>query len=156
MLIINYDACNSYFCLCWVITLPILILLVIGNGTRFLGSNDLTTSFYLIMSLFVSLVQRHFQEMLVIICSSFKLVFTLLLEAWSYSCLIQTVLQFPSTKQSKKAFSTLSSHMIVGSLNYGSLIISYIIYINPTEKDEMNIDKGDTLLANFISPMITP
>ncbi|KAJ1061769.1 hypothetical protein K5549_002804 [Capra hircus] len=55
--------------------------------------------------------------------------------------------------QRKKAFSTCSSHMIILSISYGSCIF---IYIKPSAKEEVNINKGVSLLISSISPMLNP
>uniref|UniRef100_A0A452DQB5 Olfactory receptor n=1 Tax=Capra hircus TaxID=9925 RepID=A0A452DQB5_CAPHI len=51
------------------------------------------------------------------------------------------------------SFSTCSSHMIVLSISYGSCIF---IYIKPSAKEEVNINKGVSLLISSISPMLNP
>jgi olfactory receptor len=71
----------------------------------------------------------------------------------SYVNIIKTVLRFPSAQQKKKAFSTCSSHMIVVSITYGSCIF---IYIKPSAKDEVAINKGVTVLTTSIAPMLNP
>ena len=72
---------------------------------------------------------------------------------FSYIYIIRTILKFPSLQQRKKAFSTCSSHMIVLSISYGSCIF---IYIKPSAKEEVNINKGVSLLISSISPMLNP
>ena len=58
---------------------------------------------------------------------------------------------FSSTK--KKAFSACSSYMIVLSISYG---ICIFIYIKPSAKDGVNINKCVSLLISSISPMLNP
>lgn len=71
----------------------------------------------------------------------------------SYASIIKTIFRFPSVQQRKKAFSTCSSHMIVVSITYGSCIF---IYMNPTAKEEVTINKVVSLLISSISPTLNP
>ena len=73
--------------------------------------------------------------------------------ALSYIYIIKTILGFPSAQQKKKAFSTCSSHMIVVSITYGSCIF---IYIKPSAKDSVAINKGVTMLTTSIAPVLNP
>ncbi|VTJ79828.1 Hypothetical predicted protein, partial [Marmota monax] len=55
--------------------------------------------------------------------------------------------------QRKKAFSTCSSHMIVVSITYGSCIF---IYIKPSAKEEVAINKGVSVLTTSVAPLLNP
>ena len=71
----------------------------------------------------------------------------------SYMYIITTILRFPTVQQSTKAFPTCSSHFIMVSITYGSCIL---VYIKPSLKDEITINKGVYILTNSISPMLNP
>ncbi|XP_055971789.1 olfactory receptor 6C2-like [Sorex fumeus] len=155
MTIMNHQVCRRLLSSCWVITLLILIPFVsLVMGLEFCSDNALDHfACDANAIIIISCSDTQFIEKLVIICSAFILIVTLTFVVWSYTTIIQTILRFPSTQQRKKAFSTCSSHMIVVSITYSSLIF---IYMKPTEKDEMKINKGITLFATSISPMINP
>ncbi|KAG8524859.1 Olfactory receptor 6C2, partial [Galemys pyrenaicus] len=53
--------------------------------------------------------------------------------------------------QRQKAFSTCSSHMIVVSISYGSCIF---MYVKPSAKDEVAINKAVYLLTTSVAPFI--
>ncbi|XP_054980549.1 olfactory receptor 6C2-like [Sorex araneus] len=155
MTIMNQQVCRRLVSCCWVITLLFLIPLVsFVMGLEFCDNNALDhfvcDANALIM---ISCSDTQFIEKLLIIFSAFVLFATLLFVIWSYTCIIQTILRFPSAQQRKKAFSTCSSHMIVVSITYGSLIF---IYVKPRVKDEMKINKSVSLFSTSISPMINP
>ncbi|XP_054981402.1 olfactory receptor 6C2-like [Sorex araneus] len=155
MTIMNPRVCRRLVSCCWVITLLVLIPLVsLVMGLEFCDNNALDhfscDANALIM---ISCSDTQFLEKLIMICAAVILFATLLFVVWSYTCIIQTILRFPSAQQRKKAFSTCSSHMIVVSITYGSLIF---IYVKPRAKDEMKINKGVTLFATSISPVINP
>ncbi|XP_055971692.1 olfactory receptor 6C2-like [Sorex fumeus] len=155
MTIMNHRVCRRLLFCCWVITLLILIPAVsVVMGLEFCDNNALdhfACDADAIIT--ISCSDTQFIEKLIIICAVFVLFATLMFVAWSYISIIRTIFRFPSAQQRKKAFSTCSSHMIVVSITYGSLIF---IYVKPTGKDVMKINKGITLLATSISPTISP
>ncbi|XP_004601932.2 olfactory receptor 6C2-like [Sorex araneus] len=155
MTIMNQQVCRRLVSCCWVITLLVLIPFVsVVMGLEFCDNNALDHFSCDVNALImISCSDTQFIENLVIICAVFILIATLLFVAWSYTCIIRTILRFPSAQQRKKAFSTCSSHMTVVSITYGSLIF---IYVKPTTKDAMKINKGITLFATSVSPMINP
>ncbi|XP_057342757.1 olfactory receptor 6C2-like [Manis pentadactyla] len=81
------------------------------------------------------------------------LIITLVCIVLSYTYTIKTILRFPSAQQRKKAFSTCSSHMVVFSITYGSCIF---IYIKPSAKDGVAINKVVSVLTTSIAPLLNP
>ena len=77
---------------------------------------------------------------------------TFLCVVLSYIYIIKTTINFPSAQQKMKAFSTCS-YMIVVSITYGSCIF---IYVKPSTKDEVTINKCVSLLITSIAPMLNP
>ena len=71
----------------------------------------------------------------------------------SYIYIINAILKLPSSKQKMKAFSTCSSHLIVVSITYGSCIF---IYVKPSAKDEMAINKYVLVITTSVAPMLNP
>ena len=65
----------------------------------------------------------------------------------------RTIINLPSTQQKMKAFSTHSSHMIVVSITYGSCIF---IYVKPSAKDEVTINKCVSVITTSVAPMLNP
>ncbi|KAK7797188.1 hypothetical protein U0070_024993 [Myodes glareolus] len=92
-------------------------------------------------------------DLTVLICAVLTLIITLVCVVLSYVYIIKTVLRFPSAQQKRKAFSTCSSHMIVVSITYGSCIF---IYIKPSAKEEVAINKDVMVLTTSIAPMLNP
>nr|XP_006112400.1 olfactory receptor 10A7-like [Pelodiscus sinensis] len=62
------------------------------------------------------------------ICLIFSLV-PFLLTLVSYICIISTILRIPSSTGRQKAFSTCSSHLIVVSVYYGTVLIVYMFEV---------------------------
>ncbi|XP_072829986.1 olfactory receptor 6C2-like [Vicugna pacos] len=94
-----------------------------------------------------------FIEQMVVALAVLTDVMTLLCVVMSYIYIIKTIIKFPSAQQKRKAFSTCSSHMIVVSITYGSCIF---IYIKPSAKDEVVINKWVFLLTTSVAPMLNP
>ncbi|XP_040479674.1 olfactory receptor 6C70-like [Ursus maritimus] len=101
----------------------------------------------------LSCSDTHLLELIAFVCAVLIFIVTLTCVVLSYIYIIGTILRFPSAQQRKKAFSTCSSHMIVVSITYGSCIF---IYVKPSAKDEVAINKGISLLITSISPMLNP
>ncbi|XP_073403073.1 olfactory receptor 11L1-like [Dendrobates tinctorius] len=68
----------------------------------------------------------------------------------SYVYIIITILKIPSVTGRQKTFSTCSSHLVVVSLYYGSLLI---IYLFP---DTKNIKKTFSIFYTVITPLLNP
>ncbi|XP_004875520.1 olfactory receptor 6C2-like [Heterocephalus glaber] len=155
MSIMSSRACKSFILFCWVAALIIILPpLSLGLGLEFCDSN-IIDHFCCDVSpiLKISCSDTWLIEQIVIVCAVLTFIITLLCVVLSYIYIIRTILRFPSAHQRKKAFSTCSSHMIVVSITYGSCIF---IYVKPSAKDEVTINKGISLLITSISPMLNP
>ncbi|KAJ1061622.1 hypothetical protein K5549_002657 [Capra hircus] len=136
--IMSSTVCRRLVFCCWIAGLFIVIPpLSLGLELEFCDSNTID----------------HFVCDTVIICAVLTFIMTLMCVALSYIYIIKTILGFPSAQQKKKAFSTCSSHMIVVSITYGSCIF---IYIKPSAKDSVAINKGVTMLTTSIAPVLNP
>ena len=63
------------------------------------------------------------------------------------------ILSLSSAQERKKAFFHVSSHMLVVSIIYGSCIF---MYVKPSAKDEVALNKGVSLLTTSVAPMLNP
>ncbi|XP_044837243.1 olfactory receptor 6P1-like [Mauremys mutica] len=83
-------------------------------------------------------------------------VFTLppfLLTLTSYMCIISTILRISSTTGRQKAFSTCSSHLIVVTIFYGSIMTVYLLPKCDTLK---NLNKVVSLCYTILTPLVNP
>ncbi|XP_004700909.1 olfactory receptor 6C68-like [Echinops telfairi] len=155
MTIMNHRVCQRFVLGCWMITLLLLFPpLTLGLDLEFCDSNVI--DHYLCDAnpiLKITCTDSAFIERMVLICSALILLITLLCVVLSYTYIMRTILRIPSAQQRKKAFATCSSHIVVVSITYGSCIF---IYIKPSAKNEMSINKGVTILGTSISPMLNP
>nr|XP_020143017.1 olfactory receptor 6C2-like [Microcebus murinus] len=155
MTIMNSGVCKKFILFCWVAALVIILPPIsLGLGLEFCDSN-IIDHFCCDASpiLKISCSDTWLIEQMVIVCAVLTFIITLVCVVLSYIYIIRTILRIPSAQQRKKAFSTCSSHMIVVSITYGSCIF---IYVKPSAKDEVAINKGISLLITSISPMLNP
>lgn len=101
----------------------------------------------------ISCTDTHVLELMSLVLAVVTLAVTLVLVSLSYTCIIKTIINFPSAQQRTKAFSTCTSHMIVVSITYGSCIF---MYIKPSARERVTVSKGVALLYTSIAPLLNP
>ncbi|XP_067400519.1 olfactory receptor 10A4-like [Emydura macquarii macquarii] len=74
-----------------------------------------------------------------------------LLTLTSYMCIISAILRIPSSTGRQKAFSTCSSHLIVLTVFYGTLIIVYVL---PDTAVLCNLNKVFSIFYTMLTPMV--
>ncbi|XP_048205970.1 olfactory receptor 6C2-like [Perognathus longimembris pacificus] len=153
--IMSTSTCRRFILCCWVAGLLIILPpFGLSQNLEFCDSNVID-SFLCDVSPFlkISCSDTWVIEQMVIGCAVLTFITTLLCVVLSYAFIIKTIVRFPSSQQRKKAFSTCSSHMIVVSITYGSCIF---IYVKPSAKDSVAINKGVIVLTTSIAPMLNP
>ncbi|XP_074123454.1 olfactory receptor 6C2-like [Sminthopsis crassicaudata] len=153
--IINNRVCNQLILGCWMAGLMIIVP-VLGEALEleFCDSNIIDHFICDISPLLeITCSDTQFLERMILAFAVFTLIITLVLVVLSYAYIIRTILRFPSAEQRKKAFSTCSSHMIVVSMTYGTCIF---IYIKPSEKEGVAMNKVVTVLATSVAPVMNP
>lgn len=71
----------------------------------------------------------------------------------SYVCIITSILKIPSTSGRQKVFSTCSSHLVVVTVFYGTLIIVYVL---PKTSTLRELNKVFSLLYTILTPLVNP
>ncbi|XP_015265477.1 PREDICTED: olfactory receptor 2AP1-like [Gekko japonicus] len=84
-----------------------------------------------------------------VVCSIIS-VFPTALTLTSYICIINTILRIPTNIGKQKAFSTCSSHLIVVTIFYGSLLAVYLV---PSSK---NLNKILSVFYTLLTPLFNP
>ncbi|XP_008708221.1 olfactory receptor 6C2-like [Ursus maritimus] len=153
--IMNKKVCRRLILGCWTAGfLVILPPLSLGLNLEFCDSNVIDHFFCDSAPLLkISCSETWLIEQMVIACAVLTFIMTLVCVVLSYIYIIKAILRFSSAQQRKKAFSTCSSHMIVVSITYGSCIF---IYVKPSAKESMAIDKGVAVLTTSVAPMLNP
>ncbi|XP_074023331.1 olfactory receptor 5AP2-like [Numenius arquata] len=80
-------------------------------------------------------------------------VFPFVLTLVSYLCIIAAILRTPTTMGRQKAFSTCSSHLIVVTVFYGTLIIVYMV---PRTAPLRQLNKVLSFFYTILTPMVNP
>uniref|UniRef100_A0A452GP23 Olfactory receptor n=1 Tax=Gopherus agassizii TaxID=38772 RepID=A0A452GP23_9SAUR len=76
-----------------------------------------------------------------------------LLTLASYVCIISTILKIPSTTGRQKAFSTCSSHLMVVTIFYGTVVIVYMLPNSDTLRD---LNKVFSIFYTVLTPLANP
>ncbi|XP_061448013.1 olfactory receptor 5AP2-like [Rhineura floridana] len=76
-----------------------------------------------------------------------------LLTLASYVCIITTILMIPSQTGRQKTFSTCSSHLLVVTLFFGTLILVYIV---PSSHSRADAKKFISLFYTILTPLVNP
>uniref|UniRef100_A0A674KDT2 Olfactory receptor n=1 Tax=Terrapene triunguis TaxID=2587831 RepID=A0A674KDT2_9SAUR len=76
-----------------------------------------------------------------------------LLTVVSYIYILSAILNRPSTAGSQKAISTCSSHLIVVTTFYGTLIAMYVV---PAADHSLNLNKVFSIFYTMMTPMANP
>ncbi|XP_075768297.1 olfactory receptor 2AP1-like [Pelodiscus sinensis] len=71
----------------------------------------------------------------------------------TYVCIISTILRIPSATGRQKAFSTCSSHLIVVTIYYGTLIVVYLL---PKTNPLRELNKVFSLFYTVLTPLANP
>ncbi|XP_006156897.2 olfactory receptor 6C68-like [Tupaia chinensis] len=154
MTIMSNRVCKTMIICCWVATFVIILPPVSLVFTLEFCNSNVIDHFGCDVTpiLKISCSDTWLIEQMVIACAVLIFIITFVCVVLSYIHIIRTILKF-SSQQRIKAFSTCSSHLIVVSITYSSCIF---IYIKPSAKDEVKINKGVSVLVSSISPMLNP
>uniref|UniRef100_A0A8C3SZ97 Olfactory receptor n=1 Tax=Chelydra serpentina TaxID=8475 RepID=A0A8C3SZ97_CHESE len=120
----------------------------------FCGSNDIDHFF----CDFIPLINHSCNDpqLTEILAFTLILIFSLvpfLLTLLSYIFIIATILRIPSSTGRQKAFSTCSSHLIVVTIFYGTLLT---VYMFPTTKTLRDFKKVLSVVYTVLTPLVNP
>ncbi|XP_054849761.1 olfactory receptor 6C3-like [Eublepharis macularius] len=131
-----------------------LILLILMLQLPFCGPNEMDNYFCDYFPLLtLSCSDTSLMKMLGIVEAA---VFTLppfFLTLTSYVYIIAAILKIPSSTGRKKAFSTCSSHLVLVTIFYGSLMTAYMI---PKQEMKREMEKYSSLLYTVLPPLLNP
>ncbi|KAM7146150.1 olfactory receptor 2G3-like [Macrochelys suwanniensis] len=151
---------NGSFCLqlaagSWINGfLGIIIIVSLMLQLTFCGANEIDHFFCestQIINLFCNDIYQV--ELVITIVAALFTLPPFALTGTSYVCIISTILRIPSTTGRQKAFSTCSSHLIVVTMFYGTLIIVYLLPKTNTLRD---LNKVFSVFYTILTPMANP
>ncbi|XP_062058127.1 olfactory receptor 6C74 isoform X1 [Lepus europaeus] len=155
MTIMSPRVCNLLVFASWLAGFLIIFPpLVMGLQLDFCAANTVDHFFCDVSPILqLSCTNTDTIELMMLLAAIVTLLVTLVLVILSYMHILGTILNIPSTQQRKKAFSTCSSHMVVVSISYGSCIF---MYVKPSAKERVSLNKGIALLSTSVAPMLNP
>ncbi|XP_047397672.1 olfactory receptor 11A1-like [Sciurus carolinensis] len=143
-------AAGSWIC-CFLLTSVTMVLLC---RLTFCGPNEIDHFFCDFTPLVhLSCMDTSLTETIAFATSSAVTLVPFLLITASYSCILASILRIPSGSGRRKAFSTCSSHIIVVTVFYGTLIATYLV---PSTSSSQLLRKGFSLLYTILTPMSNP
>ncbi|XP_075425355.1 olfactory receptor 5AP2-like [Ascaphus truei] len=92
-------------------------------------------------------------EILIFILGGSMTVGSLILTLLSYTCIVVAVLRIPSINRKRKAFSTCTSHLLVVSIFFGTVIF---IYLRPTSQSSSEQDRVISVVYGVVTPLFNP
>nr|XP_006132738.1 olfactory receptor 11A1-like [Pelodiscus sinensis] len=131
----------------------------LGNGITTLSVSQLTfcgpNAIDHFLCDFVPLIRLSCDDpqLMETVASMLCLVAPFLLTLTSYICIIATILRIPSSRGRQKAFSTCSSHLIVVTIYYGTLLI---VYMFPTTDFFRDFKKVLSVAYTVLTPLVNP
>ncbi|XP_056425547.1 olfactory receptor 1009-like [Hyla sarda] len=132
----------------------VLIYTIITAKLDFCGSNIIDHFFCDLVPLLELSCSETFNVHLVMYLLSIPVVFipsTIIVVSYTY--IVLTILRIPSNTGRQKAFSTCSSHLIVVSIFYGTLLSVYMV---PTKGRTLTMSKILSLLYTVFTPLANP
>uniref|UniRef100_A0A6J0VE81 Olfactory receptor n=1 Tax=Pogona vitticeps TaxID=103695 RepID=A0A6J0VE81_9SAUR len=101
----------------------------------------------------LSCSNTHPVETATFILASMDTIPTFLLTLICYTCIMTAIVGIPSTTGKKKSFSTCSSHLIVVTIFYGSLITVYLLQ-DSSQLGELK--KAFSVFYTIVTPLLNP
>uniref|UniRef100_A0A8C4Y3A0 Olfactory receptor n=1 Tax=Gopherus evgoodei TaxID=1825980 RepID=A0A8C4Y3A0_9SAUR len=153
--VMNFKVCLQIAVSCWITGfLTPIAMMVLTFTLPFCAFKEVGHFFCDFMPLLkLSCTDTHLVEFLSFTVSACVTLVPFLLTLTSYCRIILTIQRIPSTTGKQKAFSTCSSHLLVVSIFYGTIII---VYGAPVGNQTPALNKAFSLLYTVISPMFNP
>uniref|UniRef100_A0A8C4Y695 Olfactory receptor n=1 Tax=Gopherus evgoodei TaxID=1825980 RepID=A0A8C4Y695_9SAUR len=158
---LHYPTCmTGRFCLqltagSWISAfLAISIIVLFVSQLTFCGTNEID-HFFCELTLVVKLScsDTNVVEFLMFLFASIFTLPPFLLTIISYVLIIATILRISSVTGKQKAFSTCSSHLIVVTVFYGTLMIVYVL---PKNNKLRVLNKLFSVFYTILTPMVNP
>ncbi|XP_069618745.1 olfactory receptor 10C1-like [Ranitomeya imitator] len=153
--IMNHRFCERLVNITWLIGFIMALTDVISIPNLYFCGPHVIDHFYCdlepILQLSCSDTSRIHNQVLIL--GFFVVVGPFAIILMSYVCIAITILKIPSHSGRHKAFSTCSSHLIVVSLFYGTLIT---VYMFPTKGKFMTMSKALSLIYTVLTPLLNP
>uniref|UniRef100_A0A8C5M8X4 Olfactory receptor n=1 Tax=Leptobrachium leishanense TaxID=445787 RepID=A0A8C5M8X4_9ANUR len=151
----NFMLCMKMVIISWLLSFCIELIVIISLAQlKFCGSKHIDHFFCDISPILDLSCSDVYPLQLEIIILGVPFSFTpLIIIIVSYMYIVLAVLRISTTSERQKVFSTCSSHLIVVSLFYGTLIGTYLL---PTKGQSLIVSRAVSLLYTVVIPMVNP
>ncbi|XP_048372579.1 olfactory receptor 11A1-like [Sphaerodactylus townsendi] len=134
--------------------LAMSVMMYLMTRLAFCGSNEIDHFFCDLTPVArISCSEGQRFERMGMIFSTFFTLPPFLLTLTSYTFIIIAILKIPSATGRKKAFSTCSSHLIVVTIYYGTLITVYVL---PNTDNLRKLNKVFSVFYTILTPLVNP
>ncbi|KAG8573896.1 hypothetical protein GDO81_008919 [Engystomops pustulosus] len=140
----------SMICLVGVIVASVNITVTYNV---YLCGRHVIDHFYCDIEPMMHLFCAHISILHKLLMGSLIVVIPFIIIVTSYVYIVITILKIPSTTGRHKAFSTCSSHLIVVSMFYGTLMIAYMF---PSGGESTTLSKILSLMYTVLTPLLNP
>ncbi|KAM5171573.1 olfactory receptor 11L1-like [Mantella aurantiaca] len=154
-LIMNHQLCWSIIVICWILSfLAAMIDIITISKMQFCGPYIIDHFFCDLDPILglacgdISIIQLEVMLLVIIVA-----VIPFFIIVISYFYIIFTIFKIPSVTGRQKVFSTCSSHLIVVSTYYVTLMSVYMV---PSRGQLQNITKFFSLLYTILTPVLNP
>ncbi|KAM4036408.1 olfactory receptor 10A7-like [Anomaloglossus baeobatrachus] len=153
--IMNHTFCSVSVTIIWFVGIIVMLMYMISMYNLYYCGPHIIDHFYCDLEpiLQLSCSDTSIFHIQILIVGVFNVFFPFIIIVLSYVYIAITILKIPSTTGRHKAFSTCSSHLIVVSMLYGTLII---VYMFPTKEQTLTLSKVLSLTYTMLTPMLNP
>ncbi|XP_013909868.1 PREDICTED: olfactory receptor 6B1-like [Thamnophis sirtalis] len=153
--LMNDKVCIQLIIGSWIHSLFVMsIVLYLMCQLKFCGPNEIHHFFCELNPISkLACSDIHLIELVTISLSALSILFPFFLILVSYIFIISTIMRMSSVSGRKKAFSTCSSHLIVVSIYFSTLIIVYML---PKTDGLREINKVLCLFYTIVTPLFNP
>ncbi|XP_050773504.1 olfactory receptor 1052-like [Gopherus flavomarginatus] len=153
--VMSRDMCLFLAAASWISGFLItLVTILFMSSLTFCGPNEID-HFFCDFSPLLKLAcsDTYLFEKISFFLSSTLTLVPFLLTVVSYIYILSAILNHPSTAGSQKAISTCSSHLIVVTAFYGTLIVMYVV---PAADHSLDLNKVFSIFYTMVTPMVNP
>ncbi|XP_044138767.1 olfactory receptor 11L1-like [Bufo gargarizans] len=151
--IMNHAFCVTLVNISWLIGFMVTLIDVISLRNLHFCRPHIIDHFYCDIEPLMQISCSHVSIIHKIILGFLVVIVPFIIIVVSYVYIVITILKIPSNTGRQKAFSTCSSHLIVVSLFYGTLMI---VYMFPTTGQSLTLSKVLSLSYTVLTPLLNP
>ncbi|XP_072006576.1 olfactory receptor 5G26-like [Engystomops pustulosus] len=153
--IMNHRSCVMLICIIWFIGCTVTMTNIISLCHLYFCGPNVINHFFCDLEPLVQLACSDTSMIYTqnLILGSIFAILPFVIIVTSYVYIAITILKIPSNTGRHKAFSTCSSHLIVVTIFFGTLIIAYM---SPTRGESLTFSKILSLIYTVITPLLNP